>query len=92
MRRRHQRGGPGGRNGWNGYGGSDGYGDRFDEFDREGGAAEGNRRFRGWRERRAEDSPREREEIGEREGSYHSGSYYGNARRSSRGQRGRSST
>ena len=50
-------------------------------------------RFRGWRERRGgDDSPRQREEIVEREGSYHSGSYYGNARRSSRGQRGRSPT
>ena len=84
------RGGQG--RGRNGYGGSV-LGDRFDEFNREGtGGPEGNRRFRGWRERRTDDSPREREEIGEREGSYHSGSYYGNARRSSRGQRGRSST
>ena len=84
------RGGQG--RGRNGYGGSV-LGDRFDDFNREGtGGPEGNRRFRGWRERRTDDSPREREEIGEREGSYHSGSYYGNARRSSRGQRGRSST
>ena len=84
------RGRPQGR-GRNGYGGSV-LGDRFGEFNREGSGANGNRRFKGWRERRMDDSPREREEIGEREGSYHSGSYYGNARRSSRGQRGRSST